>query len=161
MAALTRLQSIEKLKWMCSADTYPELSNSELGELIDEHKRSDDWTASTAYIVGDRIQPTVKNGRIYECVIAGTTSTNPDIFPNIGYTNQVISEGVDLVWRDVGAAYYETYDVRSAAREGWMMKASKIAHLIDVEDGQQKLNFSKLLEHCYKMAEKYRPIGIY
>lgn len=161
MAALTRLESIQKLSWMVSSDTYPELNNDELCELIDEHKRSNVWTASTPYIVGDIVHPPVKNGRIYTCVIAGTSSTNSSIFPEIGYTNQSISDGSDLVWRDDGAAYYEDYDVRAAARQGWMMKASKIAHLINVDDGQQKLNLSSLLDHCYRMADKYRSIGIY
>lgn len=159
--ALSRLEALKKLQWMVSSDTYPELTNDELGGLIDEHCRTNTWTASTAYVVGDRVQPVIKNGRIYECVKAGTSLTDSTLFPDFGYTGQMYSDGLDLIWRDVGAAYVETYDVRAAAREGWMMKASKIAHLVDVVDGQQNLHISTLLDHCYKMAEKYRAIGIY
>lgn len=160
MAALTRLEAIKKLQWMVSSDTYPELSNAELTELIDEKTRSSNWTANTAYIYGDIIEPTVKNGRTYKCIVAGTSGATEPSFPEIGFTGQTVSDN-NIYWNDAGAAYYERYDVRAAAREGWLMKASKIAHLVDVKDGTQDLQISKLLDHCYKMAEKYRSIGIF
>lgn len=45
------------------------------------------WVASTAYVVGNRIIPTVANGFYYECITAGTTSTGEPTWPtDIGST---------------------------------------------------------------------------
>ena len=39
------------------------------------------WTASTAYAVGDRVEPSVANGLIYECTVAGTSGTAEPTWP--------------------------------------------------------------------------------
>ena len=157
---LTKQQAIEKLKDMCQADTFPILTNEILNRLIDENTRSTTWTAATAYNVGDIVQPSVRNGRYYLCVIAGT-SISTTTFPEIGYTGQTIGDGPDLVWVDNGAAQVETYDVRAASRAAWLHKASIVANLTDIEDGENKMDLSKIYEQCIKMSNLFRPIQVY
>jgi len=51
------------------------------------------WTASTAYNLGDIIEPTTANGYRYECVTAGTSgTTEPTWTTNIG--DQIVDGGV-------------------------------------------------------------------
>lgn len=165
---LSRLAAIKKLSWMVQADSFPELDSNALGELIDEHKRYNTWTASTSYSVGDQIVPVVPNGRVYNCVIAGTSGTVEPVFPQIGYAmGQTIPDGQQLPpnsyglnWQDWGFTQQEVYDVRAAAREGWMRKASICANLINTDDGATKVDLNKLIEHCHKMAASYRSYGI-
>lgn len=165
---LSRLAAIKKLSWMVQADSFPELDSNALGELIDEHRRFSSWTASTSYIVGDQIVPTVPNGRVYSCIIAGTSGTTEPTFPQIGYAvGQVFPDGAQPVienwglnWRDSGFTNVEIYDVRAAAREGWMRKASIVSNLVNTADGSTRVDLNKLIEHCHKMAASYRSFGI-
>jgi hypothetical protein len=165
---LSRLAAIKKLSWMVQADSFPELDSNALGELIDEHKRFNSWEASIYYNVGDQIVPTVPNGRVYSCLIAGTSGTVEPSFPQIGYNvGQNIPDGTPvspinwgLTWIDVGFTNQEIYDVRASAREGWMRKASICANLINTDDGATKVDLNKLIDHCHKMASSYRSFGI-
>ena len=165
---LSRLAAIKKLSWMVQADSFPELDSNALGELIDEHKRFNSWEASTYYSVGDQIVSTVPNGRVYSCLIAGTSGTSEPSFPQIGYSvgqnfpDGVAPVGIDwgLTWIDAGFTNQEIYDVRASAREGWMRKASICANLINTDDGATKVDLNKLIEHCHKMASSYRSFGI-
>lgn len=158
--ALTRLQAIEKVITFSNASEYPELTNDEIGKIVDEHKRTSTWTASTAYVVNQEIEPTVRNGRKYTCVVAGTSSATEPDFPDFGFTNQLISDGNVLMFMDTGAAYDEIYDVRASIRAAFLLKASKIAHLIDVKDGESTLSMSQLKKSLFEMAERYRPLEI-
>ena len=156
---LTRLQAIEQLSTMVQSNEYPELDTDDLAFLIDNNKRSNNWAASTAYVYGDLIEPVIKNGRLYKCIEAGTSgTTNP--FPVYYAENSysiAFSDGTAR-WMDLGPANVEQYDVRSAVRAGWILKASKVANLINSKDGSQDLNLSALQEQFLKMAERYRPV---
>lgn len=59
------------------------------------------WTASTAYLAGDRIRPNVtSNGFLYQCTVAGTSgSSAPTFSTTIGAT---FSDG-SVTWQNVGA----------------------------------------------------------
>ena len=167
---LSRLAAIKKLSWMVQANQFPELDSNALGELIDEHKRFSTWTAGETYAVGDQIVPTVPTGRVYNCVIAGTAGTVEPSWPQIGYAQgQIIVDSISnanppyafgLNWQDWGFTQQEVYDVRAAAREGWMRKASICANQINTDDGATKVDLNKLIEHCHKMAASYRSYEI-
>lgn len=166
--ALSRLAAIKKLAWMVQADQFPELDSNALGELIDEHKRYNSWEANTSYAVGDQIVPTVPNGRVYNCLVAGTSGTSEPDFPQITYcVGQCFYDGTQpaniafpLTWQDSGFTQQEVYDVRAAAREGWMRKASICANLVNTDDGKMNIQIHILQENCLQMAAKYRSFGI-
>lgn len=158
--ALSRTDAIKKLSLFCNSNEYPALDSNELGQLIDEHKRTETWTANTAYTVNTEIEPAVRNGRKYTCIIAGTSGSSTPNFPDYGYTGQQFSDGNNIVWQDTGASFNEIYDVRAAIRQAFILKASKISHLIDVADGENNLKMSALKDSFLKMAEKYRPMDI-
>lgn len=165
--AMSRDQAIATVSLWVDSGSYPELTTDELGDLVDRFDRFSTWTASTAYSVGDRIIPTTANGRVYEARRAGTTaSTEPDwpTWPGNQYQGWCVSEGPSdpqLLWVDAGPANVERYDVRSAARQGWMIKASRVATEIDSKDGAADVKLSQLRANCLEMAEKYRPLVIF
>jgi hypothetical protein len=166
--ALSRLAAIKKLAWMVQADQFPELDSNALGELIDEHKRYSSWEAISSYAVGDQIVPTVPNGRVYNCLVAGSSGTLEPSFPQISYSvGQCFYDGVGpnngsfpLTWQDSGFTQQEIYDVRAAAREGWMRKASICANLVNTDDGKMNIQIHILQENCIQMAAKFRSFGI-
>ncbi len=157
---LTRTQALERLAWMVASDQYPFLDSTALQQLVDDHARWTVWTASTAYVYGDIIRPTVANGGLYKCIIPGTSDTTEPEFPQLAYNSlYTINDGSgDLQWQDIGPANVERYDIRAAARQGWIRKASSITHLIDVKDGQVDAKMAALREHCLDQAKRYSPM---
>lgn len=57
------------------------------------------WAASTAYALGQYVQPTAPNGRFYECTTAGTSGTGEPAWPTS--TGATITDGT-VVWTDRG-----------------------------------------------------------
>lgn len=166
---LSRLQAIKELSDLCQATLYPELDNNQLGKLIDAHVRFTTWTASTYYNVGDIIIPTVPNGRMYLCIIAGTSDPTEPNFPQAGWAcGQIFSEnpqqyygqGYGLTWQDAGFVQVEKYDVRAAAKGAWLLKASIAANLANTDDGKMKIELHQIQENCIQMAGKFRSFAI-
>lgn len=69
------------------------------------------WQASTAYAIGDILQPTVPNGRRYRCTTAGTSNVSEPTWPTIGIGSQVI-DGT-AVW-EYESAKHETTELKLA-----------------------------------------------
>lgn len=165
--ALSRADAIARVSLWCDATSYPEVSTTDIGTVVDQFDRFAAWTASTAYAVGDRIIPTTANGRVYEARRAGTSdTTEPEwpTWPGSQYQGWCVSDGTsdpELLWVDVGPANVERYDVRSAARQVWLIKASRVAGEIDSKDGAADLKLSQLRTHCLEQAEKFRPMVIF
>lgn len=165
--ALSRADAIARVSLWCDATSYPEVSTTDIGTVVDQFDRFTTWTASTAYAVGDRIIPTTANGRVYEARRAGTSdTTEPEwpTWPGSQYQGWCVSDGTsdpELLWVDAGPANVERYDVRSAARQVWLIKASRVAGEIDSKDGAADLKLSQLRTHCLEQAEKFRPMVIF
>ena len=64
------------------------------------------------------------------------------------------------MWVDYGPAQVERYDVRSATRQVWLIKASRVTSEIDSKDGAMDVKLSQLRTHCLDQAEKFRPLVI-
>jgi hypothetical protein len=58
--------------------------------------------ASTAYQVGDIVRPATANGRIYKCVVAGTSSSGTPSYTLTG--GREVADGT-VVWVEAGVAY--------------------------------------------------------
>jgi hypothetical protein len=58
------------------------------------------WLASTAYLVGEYVQPTVTggNGHLYRCILAGTTQTNEPAWPLS--ENVTVTDG-GVTWQEL------------------------------------------------------------
>ena len=161
---MTRSEAIAQVSLFLDAQSYPQMSTTEIGSILDSFSRFSTWAASTAYSVGDRVVPVVPNGRVYECRVAGTSATTePDypVYPDYQFKGFSIEDGVSdprLTWVDQGPINVERYDVRTATRQGWLIKASRCASEIDAKEGTSDVKLSQLKAHCLEMAEKYRPV---
>lgn len=163
---MTRAEAIAQVSLFADATSYPQLSTTEIGSILDSYSRFSTWTASTTYAVGDRIVPTTPNGRVYECRVAGTSGTNqPDFidYPAVYAIGWSVEDGTSdpvLLWVDQGPANVERYDVRTATRQAWLIKASRVVGDIDAKEGASDVKLSQLHQHCLTMSEKYRPLVI-
>jgi len=159
---MTRDQAIEQIAFDAQANIYPELDSTELGRIVDQCKDYDVWTASTAYAVGDVVISSINNGRMYRCVYGGTTgTTNP--FPEAPVYNStgcVYGDGTTMYWVDYGSASTDRWNVKKGASMAWRQKAGKVAHLLQVKDGQQDLQLGNLHKQCLLMADRYNGLEI-
>ena len=164
--ALTRPDAIARVSLWCDATSYPEVSTTDIGTVVDQFDRFSTWTAATSYAVGDQVVPTTPNGRVYRCRVAGTSGATEPGFPDYPYAQFVGAAWTDgtsdpvLLWVDAGPANVERYDVRSAARQVWLIKASRVTAEIDAKDGTSDVKLSQLRSACLEMAEKFRPLVI-
>ena len=161
---MTRAEAIAQVSLFVDAQSYPQMSTTDIGSILDSLSRFSTWTASTAYSVGDRVVPTTPNGRVYECRVAGTSATTePEWaeYPGGQWKGWSVLDGTSdpvLMWVDMGPANVERYDVRTATRQAWFIKASRCASDIDAKEGTSDVKLSQLKAHCIEMAEKYRPV---
>jgi hypothetical protein len=75
-----------------------------------------EWEATTAYVVGDRVQPTGGgNGFVYRCTDAGTSDSSEPTWPVVGIGSLVTDDGV--IW-ELYSAHHTTSEVTLALSEG-------------------------------------------
>lgn len=165
--SLSRADAIGRVALYSQAAQYPAVSTTDIGIVLDEHQRFDTWTASTSYAVGDRVVPTVPNGRVYECRVPGISGTTEPEFPDTygwKWEGYLITEGASnpqLAWVDMGPAHIERYDVRTATRAVWLLKAGLVATEIDAKEGPSDVKLSQLQAQFLIMADKFRPVSIF
>lgn len=165
--SLSRADAIGRVAMKSNAQGYPAVSTTDIGIILDDHVRFSTWTASTYYSVGDRVVPTVPNGRVYECRVAGTSdTTEPDWPQQYGWKWEgfLLTEGTadpQLTWVDMGPAHVDAYDVQTATRAVWLIKAGLVAAEIDAQEGTSNVKLSNLQKQFLEMAERYRPLSIF
>lgn len=155
---LTREQAIEQVTLYVDATSYPTLSAYEIGTVLDGLVRWSTWAPSTVYNVYDRVVPSTYNGRIYECMLKGTSGTTDPFPQRTNFYEGYTMYDEDVLWCDSGPAHQERYPVQHAISKCWHLKASRVATEIDAIDGQADVKLSQLLQHCLKMAAKYREV---
>jgi hypothetical protein len=165
--SLSRADAIGRVALYSQAAQYPAVSTTDIGIILDEHERFETWTASTVYAIGDRVVPSIPNGRVYECRQAGTSGTTEPEWPSTwGWTWEgfLLTEGTSnpqLAWVDMGPANVERYDVRTATRAVWLLKAGLVATEIDAKEGPSDVKLSQLQAQFLTMAERFRPVSIF
>ena len=161
---MTRAEAIAQVSLFVSSQSYPQMSTTDIGSILDSFSRFTTWTAATVYSVGDRVVPTTPNGRVYEARVAGTSgATQPEFpaYPPYQFKGWEVDEGTsdpNLTWVDAGPINVERYDVRTATRQAWLIKASRVAADIDAKEGTSDVKLSQLMQNCLTMADKYRPV---
>jgi hypothetical protein len=159
--AITRDQALAYVTLHAQTNSYPEIDIDTVGSFVDSNRRYSTWSANTAYAVGDYIVPTVPNGRIYKCVVAGTSSATEPGFPEyVLYKSYRINDGTSLIWQDYGVISPDQYDTRSAVRSVWIYKAGILANQVDASDDNSNVKLSALQSQFLLMAEKYRPFEV-
>lgn len=78
------------------------------------------WQASTAYSVGDLLQPTTPNGRRYRCTTAGTSDGTEPTWPTGAIGDQVVDGS--CVWKFDSFKHEET-EVKLALTSGDLASA--------------------------------------
>jgi hypothetical protein len=154
------------------------MSDDEIGAILDAQIEWDTWQPNTAYSYGDVVRPTVGNGHLYQCIVAGTSSdveptwplytapdnkvavTRPHWHGFYGpYPGSQVTDSDTLIWIEAGFDVRAQYNVKRATYEAWQQKAAKASADYDVVVDKDKMDRSQVMANCLVMAERYRPIG--
>lgn len=142
----------------------PVLSSGDVTALMTAAKRASTWVHNTAYVVGDVIMPTVRNGHRYRCIQAGTSAALAADQPEWPtWKASSITEGISdpvLTWIEDGPEYTSIYDVRLAIHSAWMLKAAKASLLYSTRQSGSGFEHQQIYEHAIQMAEKYAPVVV-
>lgn len=160
----------------------PTLSAAEVDELLHRNQIARLWEPSTRYEAGDRVVPTTPTGLVYTPArnVGGNRyggfsgEIEPEFPLNLkwpggrwdGYwmddfpANRRYAADGDMRWEVAGVEGPALWDIDRAACEGWLMKAAKASgeyhsYLAGVGGHPEQV-----FEHCQRMAERFRPIGI-
>lgn len=153
---MTLAEAVARLESMGILLPEPQLPLQVVEDILARSARSGIRANSTAYSYGDTVIPATANGRVYECVTAGTSASTAPAFPAFGYQRlgQQIVDGT-VKWRDVGAAHAERYDINAAARECWLWRAQQLSSKFDYSADGQSMNRSQLYDHAIAQARRY------
>lgn len=147
--------ALAELRLYLQPDIEPKIEAEEVDALLAKAKQASTWVNNTAYVVGDVVLPTVRNGHQYRCIVAGTSEAllaNEPEWPTLA--GAVFTEGASnpiLTWVEDGAESSSIYDVQFAIHQGWMLKAIKASMLYATGEAEMQ----QVHEHCLKMAEKF------
>lgn len=150
----------------CQPDTDPVLTygdgetpdtEQELDRAIEKSKRAVLWEAGLAVKYGQRVVPTVGNGRKYKVTRAGTLGSSEPSWPQWDY-GSVESGTVRLV--EDGFFEGSVYDVRAAKYAACQMKADKCSDRVDFSADGANYKESQTAEYWLKKVRKFAPVGI-
>jgi hypothetical protein len=146
-------------------DADPVLTPDEIDRALARTANAAIWQASTVYAYGQKIVPTVPQGRIFIASIAGTSGVTEPIWGQSGryygwYGYPVVVDGT-VTFRDAGVFSGEVYDVRAAGAECWRTRARKCFDRVDVSvQGAGSAKESLTYERCMSEARALQPVRI-
>ena|SRR6476620_1051523 len=139
----------------CACDP-PELSQGELEGVVKDAQIATTWKPDTAYGQGDQVVPTIPNGHLYQCTVAGTSgSTEPAWNQFFGTT----TTDNTVTWLEAGLVK-GYFDLDRATSNAWMLKAGKAAPLVQNSSAGQSLASQQLFTHCRQMARDWEPTEV-
>jgi len=131
-----------------------------IGAILAKVKLASTWANNTAYVVGNVVMPTVRNGHKYRCIQAGTSEADSADEPEwpLG-ASAIITEGASdpiLTWVEDGPELSQIYDVQKAIHQCWMEKAGKASNLYASGNAQMQ----QVYEQCLKQAQLYSSFNL-
>lgn len=81
-----------------------------------------EWTAATAYSLGDLVEPVTPNGKRYKCTTAGTSHASVEPTWPTSSIGSTVSDGT-VVWTYMGARH-ETTEIKLASTAGGLAGAT-------------------------------------
>jgi hypothetical protein len=161
-----------ELESLVQADADPVLAVDEVTQLLAAARRVDPagnpptnvasaavHATSAGYQAGDVVRAA---GRWWRCLIAGTSGAPAPAWPDLTHlavTETKIVDG-DVTWIDNGGEWSPTWDLRGAARSGWLRKAGKAAARYDFTTDGQTFRRGMTYAQCADMADRYRGRGL-
>lgn len=116
-----------------------------------------DWEATTVYVAGDQVVPTVRNGHFYEVTVGGTSGSSEPTFPTDD--GDTVTDG-SVTWQEAGAALWiPTFVLPPSISKGWKLKAAKVSGAYDFKTDDQQFSRSQMFKQLMEMAAQWAQYG--
>lgn len=155
---LTLEQAVAKVSRQAGAEQEPVIESSEVRAIVEEcgialH------AVSTAYTFGDRVLPSTANGRMYRCVVGGTSGETAPVWSGLtcGYYGYRFSDG-EVTWEDIGPAPSERYDVNLATYKVLLRKKAESPDDMDFSSADEKVSLSQRQKNLDALLKRYEPV---
>ena len=152
---MTLDEALQKLSRLVDPDGSFGIPAAVLSDALDDNRRFSVHATSTAYSVGDLVVPSAFNGRLYKCVVSGSSAATAPTWPTTGVSTWKIDDGTTLVWEDAGPIKNRPYDFDAAAYDVCMSMARRNVHRTDVSDSGLSVKHSQVYEHWIAMASSF------
>lgn len=153
-----------ELERLAQPSVCPTLTVDEQSLILSQHQRARLWVASTVFQLGAIVVPTLanRNGHRYKAVEYTTTATTQQTGatePSWSTTrDSQVTDNV-IVWQEDGDDWNgNLWDMIAAAKQAWLLKASKASVTSDVVRGELDIKSSQLFDHCMRMSEQFSPV---
>jgi hypothetical protein len=166
----TLADALALLKDACAPTAEPALSDAELTQVLNDNQLATVWAANTEYEFGDRIVPTVPNGRVYAVAQnqagtfggrSGATEPSPwPVFRRWPGRGAAFQDDGTLRWADDGTEMGCLWDLRNSTHDAWMKKAALASEKHQTGADRATFAAQQVYEHCLDMARRYAPFGI-
>ncbi len=80
------------------------------------------WAVATAYVVGDKVQPTVGNGFVYKCTSAGTSHASVEPTWPVVTIGTTVTDGT-CIW-ELNSAHHPITEIKLALTSGGLSAAT-------------------------------------
>lgn len=152
--------AIQELQRLTQFDVEPTIDEPDLDTILENARICSVWEASKAYSYGDVVVPTTSNqdGRRYRCIKSGTSAGTEPTWSQ--FQGARMADGSTLVWEEFGTQPKSLWDMRVAAYNAWLEKASKVAPDFDFSGAGESYKRSQVYENCLEMAARYKPLKI-
>lgn len=140
----------------CATANEPTLSDTDVGLVVDKAQRVQTWTANTALVIRPDllIRPTVENGHWFRVVQSGTTHATTE--PTWVTTKCGLTTDGTVIYQEAGPSERYAYSREWSIYYGWLLKAARAAHLVQIEGRQ----WQDVYEHCLQQAILFAPNGV-
>lgn len=161
---LSELHAKNELLILCPSAVCPTLDDVEITQILLRHRRAVLWAADTLFHLGAVVVPTLANRtgsryRAIEYTAAGTDQKTGATEPVWSSTRQSRITDNHIIWEEEGPDYNMVlWDLVGAAREGWLLKASKTVGRVDFTTQSIGVSAGQLHEHCLEMAARFQPV---
>lgn len=146
---MTESSAREEVERKAQTALEPALDASEIAAALAGARRFSTWEAGKAYEYGERVVPTVKNGKRYKAVQGGTSGASEPSWGTVDYSR--VSDG-GVVWEEDGMAGQE-WDVGGAV---YACLATRLAKATEYSGGDE----GRIRKGIESLMRLYRPVGV-
>lgn len=151
-----REDALARLKDLCEPNAQPEIEEADLEAILDRHLRLTTRLAGKSISVGQRIRPTIANGREYVATQSGVTgSTEPEWPKSIRPGSYPKVTDGSVVFEDDGDMG-TIYDVYASAQEVWSKKCALASEFVSTPG----IDMAGIYKRCVDMRDSFQQVCI-
>jgi hypothetical protein len=148
--------AVEIVSVQAQACLPPTLDQGELEAFVRKNQIAASWQPNTFYPQGATVIPTISNGHLYVCTVAGTSDVTEPAWNQMAGTTT--TDGT-VTWTENGLER-GFFDTDRATFDAWNAKCGKATPLVQNSSAGQSQASQQVFSNCTRMAARWSPYGV-